>query len=92
MMEFIDVYEEVTKGLLTGEKVRVCARCGCEVVYDDWGDYVSPNYDCACLNCDEDLDFWETTLISKDKVKRFITEKDKEYYLKNGYLPTIKEE
>ena len=80
----VDVYKE----LITGEAIRVCGKCSCEVVYDDWGDYVSPNYDCACLNCDEDLDFWETKIVKKDEVKRFISDEDKEYYLKNGYLPS----
>lgn len=54
--------------------VRVCSRCGCEVVFDD--DLVTNgyeediyNYDCACINCDEDLELWETELVQKDELK-----------------------
>ena len=72
--------------------VRVCNRCDCEVVFDD--DLVSKgepnNYDCACLNCDEDLWFFETHLSRKENVElfgRFISDEDKKYYNENGCLP-----
>ena len=77
-------------GIVNGKLIRVCNRCKCEVVYDDWGDLVSPNYDCACLVCDEDLDFSETKLIERTFVMMFITEEDKEYYLEHGHLPIEK--
>lgn len=81
-------YNEKLGGLMTGRLIRVCERCGCEVVYDDLEDFVSRNYDCACLVCDEDLYLHETKLIPKEEVKMFISEEDKEYYLKHGYLPS----
>lgn len=82
-----NIYEK-NCGVITGELVRVCERCGCEVVYDDLEDYVSKGYDCACLVCDEDLYLHETKLVPKEKVKMFVNEEDKKYYLKNGYLPS----
>jgi len=81
-------YNEKLGGLMTGKLIRVCKRCGCEVVYDDLEDFVSKDYDCACLVCDEDLDLWETELVPKEEVKMFVNEEDKNYYLKNGYLPS----
>lgn len=72
--------------ILTGNLVRVCSRCGCEVVFDDSGDFVTPSYDCACLVCDEDMDLWETCLVPKDEVRLFISSEDKEYYRKFGHI------
>lgn len=39
--------------------LRVCKRCGDDVVYYD----VSAGYSCACLECDEDLYLFETMLV-----------------------------
>lgn len=86
----IMITEEERMGIISGKLIRVCNKCGCEVVYDDWGDYVNPNYNCACLVCDEDLDLWETKLVTKDLVKMFITTNDINYYMRNGHLPNKK--
>ena len=70
--------------------VGVCRRCGCEVVYDKdlmSGEYNS--YKGACLNCDEDLWFYEIEFWANDDVKRFVSESDKNYYRENGYLPCL---
>lgn len=79
------ITKEEKIGLITGKLVRVCNRCECEVVYDEYS-----NYDCTCLVCDEDLDFWETKLITKESVKMFITEEDKKHYIEHGHLPNEK--
>lgn len=73
-------------GIMKGELIRVCNRCKCEVIFDDWGEYVTPNYDCACLVCDEDMDLWETCLVPKDEVRLFITDEDKKHYKKFGHI------
>lgn len=80
---------------MKNKQIRVCSRCKCEVVFDE--DLVtngyedeSYNYYCVCLVHDEDLDLWETELVSEKDVVKFVTDEDKDYYRKHGYLPISK--
>lgn len=85
-----DYYEKVMNHIDIEKKyVRVCNRCGYEVVFDDdLVSYESDNeYGCACLNHDEDLWFFETSLVPKRDVVKFISEEDKEYFRKHYCLP-----
>lgn len=68
------VYDKELKGNLLKEigdigRTWVCKKCGCEVVFNK--ELVSKDYDCACLNCDEDLYNHETSLIPNERVVKF---------------------
>jgi len=80
------VLDEEMIGIFNGELIRVCKRCKSEVVYEDFGELVSRDYDCACLVCDEDLYDCETELVKKEDVNLFITWEDKNYYIEHGHL------
>ena len=83
------IYDKDLKGNLLKEigdigRTWVCCHCGCEVSFDK--ELISKDYDCACLNCDEDLYNHETSLIPNERVNRFINDFDKLNYKKYGYI------